>query len=204
MQRPPTKPSTIWLNLVTYARTIDNKKIPLTAACEWLEEVPHYVGGIKTAGKKAGDTFKVYLYNNSEYGREFLGDMLISIISSPDGKPMPWELKSSIYRDKNNVIAPYAEIVDMHNESKRHHPEGYKDIGAALHECAFRLSLMHGCEGRILLQAVRNTHYFHYKSGFRIPQDQDYYYKLADAVVTANGNMLTGDLGSQNLYLPRN
>lgn len=97
-----------------------------------------------------------------------------------------------------------AEIAYIRNH-KLTDPKGYKNIGAVLQECAFRLAIMGGAEGRIFLNAVRETHFFHYKYGFRykMGRSYEYYTRLASAIFKAEGRPLAGDFGSYNLYLPR-
>lgn len=105
---------------------------------------------------------------------------------------------------------PCLHIIDMHNVSKFSH------VGSALHEFAFRASIALNAKGRINLDAVRDTHYFHYIHGFRtggfplfMPKvsaadiSKGYYKTLAVALQEAHGQRIENDLGSMPLYLPK-
>jgi len=104
----------------------------------------------------------------------------------------------------------YFTIVDMRNLS----PKQYKHVGIALYEMAFRESIQCGCSGRLIADAVRDSHAFHYKMGMRIRDMSkeksaeekqrvagQYYGQIAEALT--NGRMQKGkDLGKQYIFLP--
>lgn len=119
-------------------------------------------------------------------------------------------LKKYNHLNLDNTL-PCVHIIDMHNVSKFAH------VGSALHEFAFRASIVLNAEGRINLEAVRDTHYFHYVHGFRtvgfplfMPKvsaadiSKGYYETLASALQEAHGQRIENDLGSMPLYLPKN
>lgn len=101
------------------------------------------------------------------------------------------------YNDNSRRLSRI-EVSYMRNQS------AFSHVGKALFECLFKMSIRAGCEGRITLEAVRNTHYFHYKNGFRplFRRSDEYYLRLAKALLEAGDEKIDEDLGSRVLYLP--
>lgn len=80
----------------------------------------------------------------------------------------------------------------------------FKHIGNAMHEVAFKLYAQRNC---IQLEATHNSHYFHYKNGFRLMSSTldagiNYYLNLAKVFVQANGQRIESELDNCFLYLP--
>lgn len=135
--------------------------------------------------------YKVRLFLQDNQDKE-IGDMICQIKRESDLLiPIPGEKEHP----------PHVYIVDMNNLS----PKLYQHVGRALHEAAFRLSVKSGFEGRVRLEAVRNTHYFHYLCGFRIEDDVDaetYYKELANEIKNSHGTRTHNDFGAKILFLP--
>lgn len=106
--------------------------------------------------------------------------------------------------EKNGDKLKHLYITDMNNTS------GHRHVGNALHEYAFRMSVALGAEGRIRFNAVRNSHIFHYNSGFLLEGQGitenfvKYYLRLADQMITSKktGEKSKVNLGADYLYLP--
>jgi hypothetical protein len=87
----------------------------------------------------------------------------------------------------------------------------YKGIGSLLFQVAIEHSLSLGCEGRIRLAAVRDSHVFHYKQGMRTE-----YTVTKTAIFGGNDDYIrqemkdqeagkppSKELGRENMYLPQ-
>jgi len=103
------------------------------------------------------------------------------------------------YLNKEGLILPHIHINYIENLSRGN----YSHVGNALNELAFRISIMHGFEGRITLEAVRATHYFHFKNGFHLNYNIEYYLSLAAKVYSSNGARINIGNGDAILYLPK-
>src|SRR5205085_8725161 len=92
----------------------------------------------------------------------------------------------SYYAAPSYIIPNHVYISYMENYSS------YKQVGAALLEFIFKQSLENGAEGRIRLDAVRNTHYFYYRYGFRAegPFQLTYYQNLSEALAQAGNKRI--------------
>jgi hypothetical protein len=125
-------------------------------------------------------------------GNQKIGYMRFKLVTHAD----------ELYHISLAKVVPFICIEQMETWDK-----GISQVGTALHECAFRISLLWGCEGRVNLEAVRESHYFHYKNGFRkltnFRYPDRYYMLLARALIKADGKRIVDNLGSANLFLPR-
>ncbi len=106
--------------------------------------------------------------------------------------------KEEITNGTQTFQLPYVYITYMANNSQ------YTHVGNALHELAFRVSLLLGCEGRIRLDAVWGSDYFHYSNGFRYEDVRDaHYLLLAKKLIEAEGKRINSIDGGRYCYLPR-
>ncbi|TAL60784.1 MAG: hypothetical protein EPN84_09025 [Legionella sp.] len=120
----------------------------------------------------------------------YLGSLEFTINQSPNAQTEGYKV--------NNQKLSRIEVNYIRNQSEFQH------VGKALFECLFKISIRAGCEGRITLEAVRDTHYFHYKNGFRplCRSSDEYYLCLAKALFEAGNEKISEDLGARILYLP--
>jgi len=167
-------PKDFAMDISTCAISHENNSIPLYASVNFI----------------ANSYYIAHLYSVENRDHSFnpsLGYIKFQVITKMD---------SIIYPDYK---LPYIYINYMQNTTSPR----YSHIGIALYECAMRFNLEQGCDGRMVLDAVRNSHYFHYLNGFRKKSDKNYYYSLAGALFQAGDNKINWDLGSAYLYLPR-
>lgn len=130
-------------------------------------------------------------------GMLHLGELDLHVYDEPCQLKDP---RYNFYKNEAGMILPHIHINYIENLSRAK----YSHVGNALHELAFRISMQLGCEGRMTLEAVRETHYFHFINGFRSVNNLDYYLSLAKLVYDANGGRIKFGLGEQLLYLPKN
>lgn len=101
--------------------------------------------------------------------------------------------------NENIVIPKHVYIDNMVNVSE------YKYVGSAMHELTFRLSVEWGAQGRIILEAVRDTHYFHYRNGFTLANSyhfpSSYYFNLARELILSGNKKITKNMGACKLHL---
>jgi hypothetical protein len=157
------------------------------------------------SGVKVGTTYSVELFLAEEKKGYPLGGASLDVLTTETEHKYN---SAEIYLS-SSTIPPHVYIKDMRNTS------GYAHVGSALHECVLRISFLLGCEGRVCFDAVRDTHYFHYKHGFRRDDFSaasshyhpvssiDYYLTLAAVLQQAGHNRIQIDLGSASFYLPR-
>ena len=132
---------------------------------------------------------------------EFKSYFLVNLVSQSN-LTVFGDMYFYIREKENDKKDKYLFIVNMRNTSF-----GYKHVGTALHEFAFRFSVACGAEGRVELDAVRDTHFMHYLCGFRSTFHGDfrlkYYLNLAGALLrTGRDNRIREDVGSETLSLP--
>jgi len=156
-----------------------DSSVPVYAEFQWSQAKEIFTENGKV---RIGDTYKVYL--KIQGSNEIVGDMDFELLE---------DQRSQTYI---KTAFPCARIVDMHNTSK------YIHVGKALFESALRACLDLGGKGRIVLEAVRDTSYFHYLNGFRVANEK-YYLRLAKALLKAGNKRIEENVGFQALYLPR-
>lgn len=182
MQSKTHLDETLTLDLTTPVLTSDGKSTEVQAVCEWYRVMST---SERNKSVRTGDRYRVYLVEKST-GKSIPGSMEVDILTHP----LPTEYHKSMYRDDQEKMRPYLYVDYMRNTSNGQ----FRHIGNALHEAAFRLSVQAGFEGRVVLKAQKNTHYFHYINGFRQPDQEQYYFSV--------GKNPRANLGDAHLYLP--
>ncbi len=101
-------------------------------------------------------------------------------------------------------------VEDMYSST-----DGYVGVGNALHEIAVTVSKNAGYGGRVLLDAEKSSHIFHYKFGFRSMGDRCYFLdesieneiekaerKIRKGIISSMKDHDTSHLGPISMYLP--
>lgn len=183
MQSQTKLPKNFRLELTTTVLSPSGEKIRVYADYQWTSQQR------TVASEILGDRYRATIKINEDSPE--LGFVLFDFQTRED--------RESQY--SHHHPPPRIFIVNMENNSD------YAHVGNALHEATFKASLRLGAKGRVLLDAVRDTHYFHYKNGFRseeisVYSEVDYYLRLAKALKEAKGNRIQANLNSKYLYLP--
>ncbi len=80
-------------------------------------------------------------------------------------------------------------------------PNKYKNVGMILLKAIIQ-NYYDDFQGRVLLQAVRNTHPYHYKLGFRVSQQNQEYLNAKFAKLAQSSTPVDQNLGSVYMHLP--
>ncbi len=168
-------PTNFRFDLNTHVITPDKRSLAVYAECDPTKNDP-YIAYLSSAEGKTLGYISFYFNSGSR------------VVSNYEG----------IYRDKDNQLLPYIEVKYVEN-----YDSAYSHVGTALQEYILRVSLESGYQGRVAFEAYKDSHYFHFKNGYR-PCDHsaDYYFQLAQKFYFAKGKKIDEQMGPQQLYLP--